>query len=86
MSAIEDNLAALELFPKQWISEIGDRIRVPVLDHNHDCRMALMWHRAGLSKKQIRKLLRHKNVSYWQVDRMIERAGKWYERTTGISS
>ena len=78
---VEDNLSSLELFPRQWISEIGDRIALPVKPN--ECVLAFLWSKCGLSKKQVRKLLGNRNgcpVSYWSVERMIEKGGKIIER------
>lgn len=85
--SIEDNLAALELFPREWIREVGERIRIPVKPDQ--CLMAVAWNDAGLSRKQVRKLLGNRSgcpVSYWQLDRMIEKGRQIHARRIEIAS
>jgi hypothetical protein len=66
------NLSAIELFPKQRIREVGDRIRIPVKPDTSV--WAFLWHNAGLNTKQIRKLVGKicgNFISYKQTEYLI---------------
>ena len=72
-----ENLQACELYPKEWIREVGDRIIVPkTIDKSV---FAYLWHRAGLNDKQVRKLVGMycgNLPTYWSLGRMIDEGRK----------
>lgn len=80
---IECNLAALELFPREWIREVGDRISLP--KKTNKAVFAYLWSNCGFSKRAVRELVGvycGSLSSYWRIDCLIAEGQKIVEFRT----